>query len=70
MVQKHHSLVIVMSLTFRHIQIGIYEKFKFYSFRENVGIYYQDDVNGIDPDTEIPEANKMQKRVITYTKIN
>ena len=46
---------------------GIYGDFSNTSFTEKIGIYYQDDVNGIDPDTEIPEANKQLKKVITYS---
>lgn len=42
---------------------GFYEYLSSYKFKEELGEYYQNDTE------ETPEANKVKKRVITYTKI-
>lgn len=44
---------------------GIYAKIKRNTFREDLGVYYQEEVEGRSDE---PEANKTQKRVITYTE--
>lgn len=43
---------------------GIYDKMKGKKFKERLGVYYQEEVNG---QTSTPDANKTLKRVITYT---
>ncbi len=51
-------------------QIGIYESIiKNKKFKESLGIYYQEEVQGQVNENE-PDANKTPKRVITYTKTN
>lgn len=44
---------------------GLYDYLKTREITEQVGVYYQEDVTNIDPDN-VPEANKDEKRVITY----
>ncbi len=49
---------------------GIYETIiKDKKFKESLGVYYQEEVEGQDNENE-PDTNKTPKRVITYTKIN
>ena len=47
---------------------GLYDKINNRKFKENIGIYYQEEAGGVGED--VPEANKTEKRVITYTLIN
>ena len=46
--------------------IGIYDTIKANRFQEELGVYYQEEVNDT---SDTPDANKTKKRVITYTKI-
>lgn len=46
---------------------GLYDKIKDYTFKESLGIYYQEELQSAETDSE-PNANKNKKRVITYTK--
>ena len=55
---------------------GLYDKIYKSKFKENIGVYYQEEAGVIDDDSDIetsgsdvPEANKTEKRVITYTPI-
>lgn len=56
-------------------ETGIYDKINNRRLRESIGIYYQEEVseNGettpTDEDSSVPEANKTEKRVITYSNI-
>ena len=47
---------------------GLYDKINNRKFKEDIGIYYQEEAGGVGED--VPEANKTEKRVITYTLIN
>ena len=49
---------------------GFYDIIKENQFVETLGLYYIDDVTPIDEETDIlsSDANKTEKRVITYTK--
>lgn len=44
---------------------GLYDIFKGKKFKEYLGVYYQEDVTNDNPDN-VPEANKDEKRVVTY----
>lgn len=44
--------------------VGLYDIIKGYKFEESTGVYYEQEVDG----TEVPEANKEKRRVITYRK--
>lgn len=46
---------------------GLYDKINNRKFKEDIGIYYQEEAGGVGED--VPEANKTEKRVITYTLI-
>lgn len=48
---------------------GLYDKInnRNRKFKEDIGIYYQEEAGGVGED--VPEANKTEKRVITYTLI-
>ena len=53
---------------------GLYDKINNRKFKEDIGIYYQEEAGVVDDDSDIetsgsdvPEANKTEKRVITYT---
>jgi len=46
---------------------GIYDTIKGKKFKESLGIYYQDSDGTIDE--SVPNANKITKRVITYSDI-
>lgn len=46
---------------------GLYNKIKDDTFKESLGIYYQEELQSAETDSE-PNANKNKKRVITYTK--
>lgn len=43
---------------------GIYDKIKEKTFKESLGVYYQEETEGA---SETPDANKTKKRVITYS---
>lgn len=45
---------------------GLYEKLKGKKFKESLGIYYQEEIQG---ETGAPEANRTEKRVITYEEV-
>lgn len=50
---------------------GIYDKIKKVRVKESIGIYYQEEevTDGSTSNTEnVPDANKTEKRIITYTK--
>ena len=50
---------------------GIYDKIKNVRVKESIGIYYQEEevTDGSTSNTEnVPDANKTEKRIITYTK--
>lgn len=50
---------------------GIYDKIKTRKVKESIGIYYQEEevTDGSTSNTEnVPDANKTEKRIITYTK--
>ena len=54
---------------------GLYDKINIVKLKEDIGIYYQEEAGVVDDDSDIetsgsdvPEANKTEKRVITYTK--
>ena len=54
---------------------GLYDKINNIKLKEDIGIYYQEEAGTVDDDSDIetsgsdvPEANKTEKRVITYTK--
>ena len=50
---------------------GIYDKIKNRKAKESIGIYYQEEevTDGSTSNTEnVPDANKTEKRIITYTK--
>ena len=53
---------------------GLYDKINNRKLKEDIGIYYQEEAGTVDDDSDIetsgsdvPEANKTEKRVITYT---
>ncbi len=48
---------------------GIYGKINGRNLRENIGVYYQEEVgdDGVEDSSNVPEANMTTKRVITYT---
>ena len=46
--------------------VGLYDKINNRKLKEDIGIYYQEETGGVGED--VPEANKTEKRVITYTK--
>lgn len=57
---------------------GIYDKISNRKLKESIGIYYQDEISedgtvtpapGEDDTSNVPEANKIEKRVITYSII-
>ena len=55
---------------------GLYDKINNRKLKEDIGIYYQEEAGTVDDDSDIetsgsdvPEANKTEKRVITYTLI-
>ena len=43
---------------------GIYDKMKGKKFKEYLGVYYQEEIDG---ESQTPDGNKTQKRVINYT---
>ena len=45
--------------------VGLYDKINNRKLKEDIGIYYQEESGGVGED--VPEANKTEKRVITYT---
>ena len=45
--------------------VGLYDKINNRKLKEDIGIYYQEETGGVGED--VPEANKTEKRVITYT---
>ena len=45
---------------------GLYDKIERKRFKESLGVYYQEEVDGA---TETPDANKIKKRVIKYTLV-
>ena len=50
---------------------GIYDKIRNRRVKESIGIYYQEEevTDGSTSNTEnVPDANKTEKRIITYTK--
>lgn len=50
---------------------GIYDKIKNVRVKESIGIYYQEEevTDGSTSNTEnVPDANKTEKRIITYTE--
>lgn len=50
---------------------GIYDKIKDVKVKESIGIYYQEEekTDDITSNTDnVPDANKTEKRIITYTK--
>lgn len=50
---------------------GIYDKIKTRKAKESIGIYYQEEevTDGSTSNTEnVPDANKTEKRIITYTE--
>ena len=50
---------------------GIYDKIKNVRVKESIGIYYQEEevTDGSTSNTEnVPDANKTEKRIITYTR--
>ena len=59
-------------------ETGIYDKISNRKLKESIGIYYQDEISedgavtpdpGEDDTSNVPEANKIEKRVITYSII-
>ena len=46
---------------------GLYDIIKTKSFREALGVYYQEEIQG---ESNTPNANKTQKKVITYQAVN
>ena len=53
---------------------GLYDKINNEKLKEDIGIYYQEEAGVVDDDSDIetsgsdvPETNKTEKRVITYT---
>ncbi len=46
--------------------VGIYDKMNGKKVKESIGIYYQEEAGGQD-NTNVPDANKTEKRVITYS---
>ena len=46
---------------------GIYDKIKEKSFIEQLGVYYQEELQG---PSDTPNANKTKKKVITYIEVN
>lgn len=52
-------------------KINFYDKIKGKTFKESLGVYYQEELQGgqsTTSDTGTPDANKTLKRVITYTQ--
>lgn len=50
---------------------GIYDKIKDVKIKESIGIYYQEEEKTDDTTSStenVPDANKNEKRIITYTK--
>lgn len=49
---------------------GIYDKINNVKLKESIGIYYQEETEteSTDDTESVPDANKTEKRVITYTK--
>lgn len=45
---------------------NFYDTIKGKTFKESLGIYYQEEVQG---QADTPDANRTKKRVITYTEI-
>ena len=48
---------------------GIYDKIKSVKLEESIGVYYQEEVGITEEDSSVPDANKTQKRVITYSRV-
>lgn len=49
---------------------GIYDKINNMKLKESIGIYYQEEASSDgEENSDVPEANKTTKRVITYSKI-
>lgn len=48
---------------------GIYDKIKNVKLEESIGVYYQEEVGITEEDSSVPDANKTQKRVITYSRV-
>ena len=48
---------------------GIYDKINNVKLEESIGVYYQEEVGGTEEDSSVPDTNKTQKRVITYSRI-
>lgn len=50
---------------------GLHSKIQNKKFKESLGVYYQEEVDGDTPeaDSSTPNANKTKKRVITYSTI-
>lgn len=50
---------------------GLYNIIKAKKYKESLGVYYQEEVDGSNPtgNIEMPDANKTKKRVITYSEI-
>lgn len=50
---------------------GLYNTIKNSKYKESLGVYYQEEVDGSNPtgNSEMPDANKTKKRVITYSEI-
>lgn len=68
--QRLNNLGITLNST------GLYDKINNRKLKEDIGIYYQEEAGVVDDDSDIetsgsdvPEANKTEKRVITYTLI-
>ncbi len=52
-------------------EIGLYDRIRNIKLKESIGIYYLEEVNDTqenDTNSNVPDANKTEKRVITYTK--
>lgn len=48
--------------------VGIYDKINGKKVKESIGIYYQEEAGGQDnTNSNVPDANKTEKRVITYS---
>lgn len=52
---------------FLNARNDFYRTLKGQRFKENLGVYYQEEVQG---KSDVSDANKNKKRVITYTKFN
>lgn len=48
---------------------GLYGKIKNKKFKEELGVYYQDELGQINNE-DTPDVNKTKKRVITYTEVD